>query len=127
VEGIVRRLIPGASDGWTAAGVDEFLRAYMTPRGRAAFYAAARNVYLEDPEGPNGFWPRLRRLEAPALFVWGRRDTLVPIGFERHVREAVPGARHLEVDCGHVPQLERPREVHAAMLVFLAPPGSITR
>ena len=123
VEGIVRRLIPGASDGWTAAGVDEFLRAYLTPRGRAAFYAAARNVYLEDPDGDNGFWPRLRRLEAPALFVWGRRDTLVPIGFQRHVREAIPRARHLELDCGHVPQLERPRQLHAAMLAFLADPG----
>jgi len=28
VEGVVRRVIPGADDGWTAAGVDEFLRAY---------------------------------------------------------------------------------------------------
>jgi pimeloyl-ACP methyl ester carboxylesterase len=34
VEAIVRRLIPGADDGWTAAGVDEFLRAYLTPAGR---------------------------------------------------------------------------------------------
>jgi pimeloyl-ACP methyl ester carboxylesterase len=120
VEGIVRRLIPGASEGWTAAGVDEFLRAYLTPRGRAAFYAAARNVYLEDPDGASGFWPRLRRLEHLALFVWGRRDVLVPIGFQRHVAEALPRARHLELDCGHVPQLERPREVHAAMLEFFA-------
>jgi hypothetical protein len=44
VDGIVRRLIPGADDGWTAAGVDEFLRAYCTPAGRAAFYAAARHI-----------------------------------------------------------------------------------
>jgi predicted esterase len=44
VEGVVRRMIPGAADGWAAAGVDEFLRSYMTPRGRAAFYAAARNI-----------------------------------------------------------------------------------
>jgi pimeloyl-ACP methyl ester carboxylesterase len=44
VEGVVRRLIPGAEGGWTAAGVDEFLRAFLTPRGRAAFYAAARSI-----------------------------------------------------------------------------------
>jgi pimeloyl-ACP methyl ester carboxylesterase len=119
VERIVRGLVPGASDGWVAAGVDEFLRAYLQPRGRAAFYAAARHVYLEDPEGEAGFWTRLRRLDVPALFVWGRRDTLVPIGFARHVREAVPAALHLELDCGHVPQLERPRAVHAALLDFI--------
>ena len=29
----------------------------------------------------------------PSLFVWGRRDPVVPIGFERHVREALPAHR----------------------------------
>jgi pimeloyl-ACP methyl ester carboxylesterase len=120
VEGIVRRLIPGAQDGWSAAGVDEFLRVYLTPRGRAAFYAAARQIYLEEPEGDDGFWPRLRSLQPDALFVWGRKDQIVPIAFARHVSEAVPGAQHVELDCGHVPQLERPRETHAAVLQFLA-------
>jgi len=119
VEGIVRRVIPGAQDGWAAAGVDEFLRVYLTPRGRAAFYAAARQIYLEAPEGDDGFWPRLKTLEPDALFVWGRRDQLVPLAFARHVSEAVPGARHVELDCGHVPQLERPRETHLAVLKFL--------
>lgn len=120
VERIVRRLVPGASQGWVAAGVDEFLRAYLQARGRAAFYAAARHVYLEDPDGDAGFWTRLRRLDVATLFVWGRRDTLVPIGFARHVREALPGALHLELDCGHVPQLERPRQTHDALLAFLS-------
>ena len=119
VEGIVRRLIPGADDGWTAAGVDEFLRAYLTPAGRAAFYAAARHIYLEEPHGEDGFWTRLRGLEPPALFVWGRRDSLVPIAFARHVEEALPQARHLELDCGHVPQIERPRETNTAIAEFL--------
>ncbi len=64
VEAIVRRLIPDADGGWTAAGVDEFLRAYLTPAGRAAFYAAARQIYLEEPHGKSGFWPRLRGLES---------------------------------------------------------------
>ena len=118
VEGIVRNVIPGGQDGWAAAGVDEFLRVYTTPRGRAAFYAAARQIYLEEPTGENGFWPRLRELSVPALFVWGRRDSLVPLAFARHVSEAVPDARHLELDCGHVPQMERPRETHAAIERF---------
>jgi pimeloyl-ACP methyl ester carboxylesterase len=120
VERIVRRVVPAADEQWTAAGIDEFLRAYLTPRGRAAFYAAARNIYMEEPHGPDGFWTRLADLRTPSLFVWGRRDTLVPIGFARHVREVLPGAEHLELNCGHVPQLERPRETHDAMRRFLA-------
>ncbi len=122
VDAIVRRVIPGADEGWTAAGVDEFLRAYLKPAGRAAFYAAARQIYLEEPHGEAGFWPRLRTLEADALFVWGRRDRLVPIAFARHVSEALPHARHLELDCGHVPQIERPKQTHAALAAFLSEP-----
>lgn len=120
VEHIVRYLIPGADTEWTAAGIDEFLRSYLTPRGRAAFYAAARNIYLDAPHGRDGFWTRLPSLEPKSLFVWGRKDPLVPISFERYVREAVPNARHLELQCGHVPQLERPKETHEAILRFLA-------
>jgi pimeloyl-ACP methyl ester carboxylesterase len=120
VEPVVRRLIPGAEEGWTAAGVDEFLRSFLDPRGRAAFYAAARNIYLDEPHGPDGFWERLPGLERPALFVWGRHDQLVPAGFERHVRRALPDTRQLVLDCGHVPQLERPQIVHDAMARFLA-------
>jgi pimeloyl-ACP methyl ester carboxylesterase len=120
VEAIMHRLIPGADEGWTAAGVDEFLRAYLTRSGRAAFYAAARQIYLEEPHGEQGFWTRLRALQPEALFVWGRRDRLVPIAFARHVAEALPSARQLELQCGHVPQVESPRPTHAALAAFLS-------
>lgn len=119
VEAIARRAVPGGADGWTAAGVDEFLRSYLDPRGRAAFYAAARNIYLEEPHGEGGFWTRLPSLAAPSLFVWGRNDAVVPIGFAQHVRRALPSAEHLELRCGHVPQLEAPRQTHDAMARFL--------
>jgi pimeloyl-ACP methyl ester carboxylesterase len=92
----------------------------MSPRGRAAFYAAARNIYLDEPHGEKGFWKRLESLEGDSLFVWGRNDTLVPIAFMKHVERVLPSARHVELVCGHVPQLERPRETHAAMREFLA-------
>ena len=124
VEGIVNRVIPAADEQWTRVAIDEFLRAYLTPRGRVAFYAAARNIYLENPDGPDGFWPRLEALQSDSLFIWGRRDQLVPIGFERHVRERVPHAMHEIIDCGHVPQLERPAETQAAIERFLRRPGA---
>jgi pimeloyl-ACP methyl ester carboxylesterase len=120
VEVIVRRLIPDANEGWAAAGVDEFLRAYLTPSGRAAFYAAARHIYLEEPHGESGFWTRLAALEPDALFVWGRHDRLVPLAFARHVGDTLPRAQHLELDCGHVPQIELPDQTHAALGRFFA-------
>ena len=120
VEEVVRRIVPGSRDGWAAAGVDEFLRAYLTPRGRAAFYAAARNIYLDEPGGDLGFWTRLGSLECDSLFVWGRQDQLVPVGFRRHVQNALPRAEHVVLGCGHVPQVEAPVETHDAVRRFFS-------
>jgi pimeloyl-ACP methyl ester carboxylesterase len=119
VEAFVRRMIPAADESFAGAGIDEFLRAYLTPRGRVAFYAAARQIYLEEGDGPDGFWSRLERCAPRSLFLWGRRDQLVPIGFARHVAQALPAAEHVELDCGHIPQFERPAQAHAALAAFL--------
>jgi pimeloyl-ACP methyl ester carboxylesterase len=129
VEGIVKRVVPASDSHFVAPALDEFWRSYLTPRGRVAFYAAARNIALEQPEE---FWAGLETLAPESLFIWGRRDGLVPIAFARHVRKALPAARHCELDCGHVPQLERPAQLHAAITRFLrgpaqAPGGSRAR
>ena len=50
---------PAATAAGRAAGVDEFLRSYLTPSGRYAFYESARNIYLDEPR-------RRGRLLAPA-------------------------------------------------------------
>ncbi len=118
VEPIVRAVVPGGAKGWSAAGVDEFLRAYLTPRGRVAFYEAARNIYMDEPHGEEGFWTRLRQLSPKTLFVWGRHDRLVPSSFMKHVERELPAAEHVELDCGHVPQIEAPDATHRAILEF---------
>lgn len=120
VEGFLRRVIPRSDAPWAASAIDEFVRTYTTARGRAAFYAAARHIYLDEPHGDDGFWTRLRALSPESLFIWGRHDPLVPISFARHVERALPAARHVELDCGHIPQIERPRQLHAAIAKFLA-------
>lgn len=99
--------------------VGEFLRGYAKPGGRVAFYSAARNIALDDPLGEEGLWTRLSTLAPKALFVWGTRDPLVPAGFSRHVRERLPQASQLELDCGHLPQVERPRELVAGVRTHL--------
>jgi pimeloyl-ACP methyl ester carboxylesterase len=120
VEALLRRVIPRSDSPWAASAIDEFSRTYTTARGRAAFYAAARHIYLDEPHGDDGFWTRLRELSPESLFVWGRHDPLVPISFARHVERALPDARHLELDCGHIPQIECPRQLHGPIAKFLA-------
>jgi pimeloyl-ACP methyl ester carboxylesterase len=97
------RLDPAAAD----IAADEFLRAYRSRAGRIAFFAAARNIYLDEPHGAEGLWNRLPELRPPALFVWGDSDTLIPAAFAPHVADALPAARQVVLEeCGHVPQVE---------------------
>jgi pimeloyl-ACP methyl ester carboxylesterase len=119
VETFMRWAIPGGDSPWAAPAIDEFVRVFTTARGRAAFYAAARNIYLDEPHGDNGFWTKLETLSPESLFIWGRKDPLVSTGFMKHVERALPTARHVELDCGHLPQLEQPRQTHAAIEKFL--------
>jgi pimeloyl-ACP methyl ester carboxylesterase len=97
------RLDPAAAE----IAADEFCRTYRSRSARIAFFAAARNIYLDPPHGDRGMWTRLTELAPPALFVWGDSDRLVPAGFARHVGEAIPHARQVVLrECGHVPQVE---------------------
>jgi pimeloyl-ACP methyl ester carboxylesterase len=99
---------------------DEFVRYFATPRGRIAFFSAAREIYLEDPHGRRGFWGRLSKLAVPTLFVFGKKDLLVPHRFQRYVQRAVPHAEfELLDDCGHVPQFELPDATNALVRRFL--------
>ena len=58
-------------------------------------------------------------MRAPTLLIWGRQDPIVPVDLGRRLARALPGARLVELDGGHVPHLERPREVLDLLLAFL--------
>jgi pimeloyl-ACP methyl ester carboxylesterase len=86
----------------------EFQRIYGSPGARLAFLASARNIYLDRPFGRDGFYPRLRGLQPPAMFIWGTHDRLIPSRLSHHVRRWLPTAEQIVLEgCGHVPQVER--------------------
>jgi pimeloyl-ACP methyl ester carboxylesterase len=99
------RLDPAAAD----IAADEFCRTYRSRSARIAFFAAARNIYLDAPNGERGLWTRLAGLRTPALFIWGDRDRLIPAAFSTHVAGILPRTRQVVLtECGHVPQVELP-------------------
>jgi pimeloyl-ACP methyl ester carboxylesterase len=113
---------PGAIDPSVAdIVVDEFQRIYASAGARLAFLSSARNVYLDRPFGRNGFYPRLARLERPALFVWTSHDRLIPAAFSRRVAQWLPSAEQIVVEgCGHVPQIERAEQTNGLLRRFFA-------
>jgi pimeloyl-ACP methyl ester carboxylesterase/putative sterol carrier protein len=113
---VPERLSPAAFD----AAVDEFMRVWRRRSSRVAFFCALRSIYLDEAFGEKGFWDRLPGLQPPALFIWGRRDRLVPHGFSRYVADALPDAETIVYpDCGHVPQFELPDQTNAHIRDFL--------
>src|SRR3954464_1529833 len=110
------RIHPSAAD----VAVEEFLRTYRSVNARVAFHASPRPIYLEEPNGPRGFYTRLRELEPPAMFVWGDEDPVVPLAFSRYVSDALPDARQIVLEqCGHVPQVEHPVDANALVHDFI--------
>ncbi len=74
--------------------------------------------YMFDPRLPG----LLKRVKVPSLIVWGRQDALVPLNCGELYHQALPGStlRVLE-NCGHVPQMEKPKEFSDIVIEFLAP------
>lgn len=104
---------------WYEAAADDFLLSWRSPRSRMAFFAAARNIYLDEPFGEQGFWARLRLMAPPALFIYGGKDVLITSRFGGRVQRELPTAQ-VEVwdDCGHVPQIEHPDRTVDQMVAF---------
>ena len=102
----------GVNPSLAAMVVDEFRRTYASPGARVAFFAALRQIYLDAPFGPKGFYTRLAGLAAPSLFVWGTHDEVIRPSMRHHVEQWLPGAEQVLLeDVGHIPQVERPERV----------------
>ena len=74
--------------------------------------------YMFDPRLPG----LLKRVKVPSLIVWGRQDALVPLNCGELYHQALPGStlRVLE-NCGHIPQMEKPKEFSDIVIEFLVP------
>jgi pimeloyl-ACP methyl ester carboxylesterase len=64
--------------------------------------------------------PALPEVRAPALVLWGEDDPLLSSTLGRVFAERIPDARLVILqECGHIPMLERPAELHRELLGFL--------
>jgi pimeloyl-ACP methyl ester carboxylesterase len=88
---------------------------------RAALAVYGGNPPSSDPT----LRARLAGLRVPALVVWGTSDRIVAPEYGRAYAAVIPGARfELLPGAGHVPQLEAPEALHAALWSFVESTGS---
>jgi pimeloyl-ACP methyl ester carboxylesterase len=102
------------------------------PPERAAAMAGNRAALLEyagtamaDP----GLRDRLPAIALPVLVVWGAADRMITVEHGKAYADGIPGARLRMIShAGHLPQLETPGELLAAVREFTAMSGtSVTR
>jgi pimeloyl-ACP methyl ester carboxylesterase len=63
----------------------------------------------------------LATITVPALVIAGTRDAIIPTPEVLAIADGIPGARYVELDCGHVSNLEMPRAVNEQFAGFLVP------
>ena len=76
------------------------------------------------------FWPlgntrlerRLPLIEAPTLLLWGEQDRLIPASYATKFARAIRARTETRIiaGAGHLAELDRPEEVAAAILAFMA-------
>ena len=87
----------------------------LAPGVRRALLQRTAQVRLEHPE------PRLRRIQAPTLLVWGQQDALIPFTNAQDYLNTLPHARLVSFpNLGHVPQEEDPAQALPPVEAFLA-------
>ena len=88
----------------------------VAERNREMAVRVCWKPYMHDPRLPD----LLGRIKIPTLIVWGRQDRIVPLECGQLYQQAIPGAELIIVDnCGHLPQIEKPREFVKLALDFL--------
>lgn len=87
----------------TPATVTRYRDLMLAPGVRRALLERTAQVRLEPPE------PMLRRIHAPTLLIWGKKDRLIPFSNAQDYLKSIPDARLVAFpDLGHVPQEEDP-------------------
>jgi pimeloyl-ACP methyl ester carboxylesterase len=90
-------------------------------RQSAALARVAWNPYLYNPL----LRRRLGRITAPTLLCWGRHDRVAPPSCADAWVKEIPGAKlRTFEESGHVPHLEEPGAVAAAVTAFCGRPGA---
>ena len=85
--------------------------------GNRAALAQYGGPLMADP----GLLDRLPDVTVPVLVIWGEADRMFPVEHGRAYAKAIPGARFVLIpEAGHLPQLEAPERLLAAIAEFTA-------
>jgi pimeloyl-ACP methyl ester carboxylesterase len=88
-------------------------------RHTAAYLGAARSI-VRGLARPNAYWRRMQAIRQPVLLLHGTHDRLIPVSSAREAAKRLPHWRYVELEAGHIPQMETPHAVAGEVLPWLA-------
>jgi pimeloyl-ACP methyl ester carboxylesterase len=110
----IRRMLVDP-DALTPGLLEELGATMMAAQG----YERARRRAVEAGGLERDLRPILGRVGAPTLVVWGAEDRTIPVEMGLQLLQGLPDARfELVGGAGHVPLLDRPREMLAILVEF---------
>lgn len=77
-------------------------------------------IWKSFPEDEHNLLEAARRVTAPTLLAWGKRDPVIPLSVGRVAQKTIPHAKLHVFDTGHEPFAEAPEEFLQVVLPFLA-------
>jgi pimeloyl-ACP methyl ester carboxylesterase len=64
---------------------------------------------------------KLRKVNVPALIIWGRDDMLIPLASGEQFHKGIAGSHLIVLDgTGHIPMVGKPAEFNEAVRKFLS-------
>lgn len=123
VDATTRQIFSGVAatnDAFTEEDIAVFAEALKQPKALSSAMKYYRSIYW--PDWFLTWADRNERITCPTQFIWGKDDPAVRLPFMEEAAERVDDLSTTLIDnAGHWVQQERPTEVTAAMLEFLAP------
>ncbi|RFA17567.1 alpha/beta fold hydrolase [Subtercola boreus] len=90
-----------------------------TPEGVAIAQGNAATLAALSVDSDPKLMKRVHAITIPTLVIWGESDRIVDLGYGRAFAAAIPGSEFVHIpDSGHLPYLENPTAVFAALAPF---------
>lgn len=90
-------------------------------RDHAACHLAAARSIVRGLARPAGYWRRMAAIRQPVLLLHGTYDRLVPIAAAHQAAKRLAHWSFVELEAGHIPQMEAPDLVAKEILKWLDP------
>jgi 4,5:9,10-diseco-3-hydroxy-5,9,17-trioxoandrosta-1(10),2-diene-4-oate hydrolase len=103
--------------------IETYCKLWSLPGAQQAILKVLRSICtLSGPREDvlNNTMPKLHKITASTLIVWGKQDALLPVEQAYFAKERIPNSQlHVFDQCGHMPNFEKPAEFNSVVLDFL--------